>query len=81
MEKLITQPEDAELRYQIGSTLLRYDSPSDGLGWLLSVLDVDPHHRPTHAVLAEYYAGKGNEKLAEHHRHLAGDSAEAESGS
>ena len=65
------QPDDADLRYQIGTRLLKYDSPSHGAVWLRTVLELDPHHQPTHAALAEHYASIGSTELAEAHRRRA----------
>jgi tetratricopeptide (TPR) repeat protein len=68
-EKISTKdPGDATARYEVGCILLKYDSPEEGAGWLHSALDLDPGHQPSHAALAEYYAGRGNRQLAEQHR-------------
>ncbi len=76
-EKVSTKdPGDVTARYEVGRILLEYDSPDEGAGWLQSALDLDPGHQPSHAALAEYYAGRGNLELAEQHRRqLAPDSS------
>lgn len=71
MDRVKADPKDTELRYQIGTILLQYDSPAEGAGWLRSVLELQPDHRPTHLALADYYEGRANRSLAERHRELA----------
>lgn len=71
------RPEDADLRYQIGSTHLRYGNVEDGLMWLKNALEVDGNHAPSHAALGEYYQTHSKENpsfpaLAQHHRMLGG---------
>jgi predicted Zn-dependent protease len=68
LDEILKNPEDVELRYKIGSTVLRYRDPSDGVRWLKSVLEIDPDHRDTHRTLAEFYAQQGNVQAAERHR-------------
>lgn len=70
-EKVMQNPELVKPRYEIGVTLLKYDSPKDGLGWLHSVLNLAPDHQPTHRALAEYYRKQGNVKLARRHARRA----------
>ncbi|RMG34503.1 MAG: hypothetical protein D6725_14210 [Planctomycetota bacterium] len=70
MEKLAGDPRNVELRFQIGSILLKYDAPEDGAGWLKSVLNIDPNHLPTHRLLADYYSRTGRAALAEEHRKM-----------
>ncbi len=70
------RPNDAELRYGIGDTFLRFGNIEDGLMWLNSALEIDPNHRSTHRSLAEYYAQHTAENanfiaLAQHHGALS----------
>jgi len=60
-------PRDLTLRAEAGAILLRNGQEKQGLRWLLGILRIDPEHRPTHQVLAEYYERAGNRELAEHH--------------
>ena len=62
------EPQNADLRYQIGVILLKYESPEAGAGWLRSVLEFDPDHRLAHRALAEYYEQRDFTKLARTHR-------------
>jgi tetratricopeptide (TPR) repeat protein len=65
---VLREPDNVAARYEVGHTLLQYDAPEDGAGWLQSALDLDPRHQPSHAALAEYYTRCGNLSLAERHR-------------
>lgn len=69
------EPANAQLRYQIGTLLLQYESPEAGAGWLRSVLEIDPDHIATHAALADYYEGLPNPELAKMHRERAENSS------
>lgn len=80
VSEVAAQPENVELRHEIGETQLRYGNIEDGLMWLQSVLDIDPNHRPTHRALAEYYESEVFRNpwmiaLAQRHRLLAGPAA------
>lgn len=72
-----SEPRNAELRFKIGSYLMKYDNPEHGLGWMLSVLDIDPNHPPTHRMLEEYYRGKGKNERAELHAKMASEGGQA----
>lgn len=74
------RPQDTDLRYQIGEKVLRYRSREEGVGWLKSVLLIDPRHGPTHALLADYYRKTGRGDLADQHRRFLGTMAEATDG-
>ena len=65
------QPDLVEARYQIGVGLIAYASPQDGVGWLRSVLQIDPQHVGTHRALSEYHRETGNEKLATFHDRMS----------
>ena len=71
LDQVRVQPENLQLRYEIGKILLQYDDPSAGAGWLRSVVDLDPDHRAAHAALADYYTREGPPHLAERHRKRA----------
>lgn len=67
---VLDRPEDVEVRHEIGLTLLKYGSPDDGVKWLLTALELQPDHKPTHQALAAYYASLGDWENAEVHRRL-----------
>jgi len=60
------EPDNADLRHEIGQAHLTYGNIEDGLMWLQSALEIDPKHRPAHQALAEYYG----EKTAQHPRYI-----------
>lgn len=68
LPEVLKNPADVSLRYKIGVTVLRYRSPSDGLRWLKTVLEIDPDHIETHRTLADYYAQQGDQQAAQRHR-------------
>jgi len=72
INQLLANPEDTDLRFQVGLITWRYKSREEGEHWLRSLLKIDPRHQPTHAALAEHYALAGDEQRAAHHRRMAG---------
>lgn len=70
-DEIRTNPTDVELRYELGTLLMRYESREEGVGWLQSLLRFDPHHAGAHRALADYYGKNGEEELANQHRRLA----------
>jgi hypothetical protein len=48
-------PSDAERRAEIGRIQVQYGSVDEGMAWLLSALDYDPHLASAHSALAAYY--------------------------
>jgi tetratricopeptide (TPR) repeat protein len=68
---LVEKPNDADLRCEAGKILMEQGLASKGLGWLLTALKCDRYHRPTHRLLADYYAAVGQQSLAAQHRLLA----------
>jgi tetratricopeptide (TPR) repeat protein len=71
MRQIVDVPPDSSVRYEIGTILLRNGHEQEGLDWLQSLLKLDPHHRPAHETLSDYYQHKGNQVLAARHRQLA----------
>ena len=77
--QLIREPDNIELKYEIGWRNLRYGNPNEGLFWLSQVLKVDPSHAKAHQALGEYYSGlsqptEATRKLAELHIRMANSS-------
>ena len=52
----IQRPRDAQLRYEIGATMLRFADPADGVRWLESALQIDPHLVAARQLLAQFNA-------------------------
>lgn len=65
---LVSKPN---LAWEVGSGLIRAGNDQAGLHWLMVALRVDPHHKPTHKTLADFYAEKKNFEKAAEHRRLA----------
>jgi tetratricopeptide (TPR) repeat protein len=68
--EVMKHPHDAALRWEAGAIFLRNGRPNDGLHWLLTALQEDPLHRPTHQALADYYERIGNQEQAARHRQI-----------
>jgi Tfp pilus assembly protein PilF len=71
MDQTKGRPTDVEMRFEIAMILMSNGAPNDGAKWLLSVLNLDPHHRPSQAALAEYYRSIGKDRLADEHQRRA----------
>ena len=70
LRESIAQPKDAEIRFAIGSILLRYGAPDDGARWIRAALELNPDHVEAQRVLAGYLqqrrqAGSSNDAPAE----------------
>lgn len=70
-EKLVQNPGDVELRFEVGRLTWEWRSRDVGEQWLRSVLEYDPQHVPTHEILAKHYDALGDTRLAAQHRKLA----------
>jgi tetratricopeptide (TPR) repeat protein len=71
MARVDQSPNNVELRYEIGATLMQYGQLPAALAWFHSALQLAPHHRPTHQALAECYSRQGNHEAAAEHRRMA----------
>jgi Tfp pilus assembly protein PilF len=80
--EVLDDPENADLRFKIGSILLAQGMGSAGADWLETAVQVDPAHQSAHLALAEYYEQVGNTGQARKHLATAKDlSASAVAGS
>lgn len=61
-------PENAGPRHEAGVICLRNGQEREALRWLTGALQVNPQHRPTHQVLADYYERDGKPERAAYHR-------------
>ena len=66
--RIADKPHDPLLRYQAGLIFMKSGQTKEGLRWLYSALQEEPHHRPTHQALADYYEGIGDRGQAARHR-------------
>jgi predicted Zn-dependent protease len=57
---LSDRPNDARVRFEIGTTLLKYGCPEDGARWLQSVLQFQPDHPGARQALAAFYKARGD---------------------
>lgn len=67
LESLRTNPDQIGPRLDIGKIILEYDSSSEGVAWIQSILEMDPQHAPAHQALAEYYDTHAMPDLAARH--------------
>ena len=70
--ELVVAPRNLALRYEVGELTWRWKSHDEGAVWLLTLLELNPSHQPTHALLAEHYELLGNHDKAARHRQSAG---------
>jgi Tfp pilus assembly protein PilF len=64
-------PHDPAPRCAMGLIFLSTGQATEGLRWLQSALDEDPHYAPAHRALAEYFDRTGDPGQAAQHRQLA----------
>lgn len=73
-DQVVRRQDDASLRQQVGSIQLELGHTRKAMRWLLSALQIDPHHRPAHAALAACYDRLGDLARAQDHRGQAEES-------
>ena len=71
--KMQRTPYDPALHYQAGMIATRSGNVAEGVRWMESALDLDPHYVPAHKVLAAYYGQIGDPGRAARHRAEAND--------
>ncbi len=57
-------PDSADLRYEIGWRLLKFDDPVQGEMWLRGALEIEPNHEKSRNALIEHYQLTGKPGLA-----------------
>lgn len=77
LRALKNEPRNVAIRYEIGWLLLTLGHDDKAFPWLVSALEQDPDHGPTHAALAEYYEALGDRETARNHRLAATGRAKA----
>jgi tetratricopeptide (TPR) repeat protein len=75
-KQIIRRPKEVGPRYEAGMLCLRLGRAQDALDWLLSAVNLDPNHRPTHQALADCYDKLGQPQRAAYHRSRAGQKKE-----
>lgn len=68
---MVKTPNDPAPRREAGRICLRNGQVAEGLRWLNGVLDVAPDDKPTHQILADFYASEGDVERARFHRDKA----------
>lgn len=71
MPVLAARPDDPDLHAQCGRCLLLLGNEDAALEAFDRALHLDPGHRPTHRLLADYHAGRGQPGRAAEHRERA----------
>jgi Tfp pilus assembly protein PilF len=66
--RIRAQPEDLALRDEAGALSLGLGRYEEAGRWLGSALQLDPNHRPTHQIMAEYFQKLGKADLAAYHQ-------------
>lgn len=80
-EQVRKRPNDVDLRLEIGRIQLEYGSPTDGVKWLQSALNLEPRHTQAHELLAAYYKDRATREpefaeLARRHQASANGGAQ-----
>jgi predicted Zn-dependent protease len=63
-------PNDPELRYELGQTLLRLGKQREAIHWLRTATEKDPDHRKSHEALVEIFQSVNERTQAERHRRI-----------
>jgi predicted Zn-dependent protease len=63
-------PENVEARYQVAKRMFQLGMERPAVGWLMTILVIDPNHLATHQRLAEYYEAVGDLPKARHERQI-----------
>jgi tetratricopeptide (TPR) repeat protein len=70
--EITSNPDNPELRKTAGEICLRNGLEKEGVQWLTSALRLDPSHKSSHGILADYYEKIGDRQRAAEHRARAG---------
>ncbi|MCU0959962.1 MAG: tetratricopeptide repeat protein [Pirellulaceae bacterium] len=68
LREAVERPDDAEVRFQIGSILFQYGAPDDAARWTRAALELQPDHAGAHRALAAYSESRGDAAAASYHR-------------
>jgi tetratricopeptide (TPR) repeat protein len=68
---MVKTPNDPGPRREAGRICLRNGQVSEGFRWLDGVLEVAPDDKPSHQILADFYASQGDVERAKFHRDKA----------
>jgi Flp pilus assembly protein TadD len=72
---LHAHPDDLSRKLDAARWLFAHEHPEEAIRWARVILEIDPLHRETNTLLAEYYDRRGETGLANYYRlKLEGDS-------
>jgi tetratricopeptide (TPR) repeat protein len=71
LDELGTCADSINQHFQIGQIAMKYESPDEGLRWLMKVIELAPGHVGAYDSLADYYKMVGNPGLEVKYRRLA----------
>lgn len=71
IRQVLTEPQNAELRFEIGVRLLQSGNVEDGAKWLRTVFEIQPNHTDAHLALASILEMQGDYRNAAMHRELS----------
>ncbi|HND53700.1 MAG TPA: tetratricopeptide repeat protein, partial [Pirellulaceae bacterium] len=69
--RIIKEPDNADLRFEIGSILAGQGLADDAAEWFRGAVRSDRFHQPSHEALADYYTKKGDAAMASRYRESA----------
>ena len=70
--RILKEPHNAELRFQVGKSYEMIGRDGDALRWFESALHADARHIPTLQAMADFYEFKANQPgLARQYREVA----------
>ncbi len=67
------RPRDPALRCELGRLFLERGARPAAERWLLSAVQLDPHYRPAHEALAQFYEEQGDQEKAAQQRRMGND--------
>lgn len=80
LDELDLSEDPVNQQFEIAIIAMKYESPEEGLRWLMKVIDLDSSHAGAYAALADYYKKVGNIELETKYRVLAESSGKATNG-
>ncbi len=72
IRQVLSEPQNVDLRFEIGVRLLQAGDFDDGAKWLRTVLEIDPSHVGAHLTLADLLEQRGDFRGAAQHRQAVG---------
>jgi tetratricopeptide (TPR) repeat protein len=67
-ERLLEDPKNHEVRSELARWMFEHGRDEEGLRWVRHILAVDPRHRESNRLMAEYYERKGEPGRANYYR-------------